>query len=1553
MAKKKIVDEQIKLEFILDGNEAQKQLNDLGKKSRELKESITELTAEEKKLSKEVEKVTTQKEKLKSTTDELSTSFNKLSAKHDVETRKLKDLELQQGKNSTAYKEQKASINKLEKEMTTLYNNLQKSISAYTSYNTKNDSVIAKHKEVQASLDKTTQEFDQNKKKIDEVKASLNLHQLTLAQLTTKAQFLRQTLRHLIPGSEDYIRYNNELKQITNRIDELRGKAQATGMTIGTVADKFNRYAALAASLVATLTGVVLSIQQVLDYNGKLSDSQSDVMKTTGMTKKEVDGLTKSFGLFKTRTARIELLKLAEEGGRLGIEGVENIQKWVNVANQLKVALGDDLSETQIREVGKMVQVYRVGEETGRDFEGAMLSLGSAINEVSASGSNQASFLVDFMKRTGGLSQIAKLGSADNLGYAATFDEIGQSAEVAGTVMNKLMTDMFAAPSEYAKIAKMNVGEFTKLLNTDFNAAMIAFLKGLDGNNAGLSLLTARMDDLDIGGARGSAAIAGLASNLHILEQRQMTSNFAMIEATSLTDEYSIKNENLASVLDKIKQRIVGWYSSETFIKWLTDSVTWFGKFIGATDDVDHSTTTFRNNLYFAAKLLTILITGLFSYTAAMKVYTLWTTRGTQGTVLFNMHLRIQTALQKLAAVSTSLLTAKQAIAAMGTHLYAAAKLRLAGNTAAATAQMKLFQAAFMSTPWGLIISLVAALTSAYFLFRDEVKKTNDALIAKQKIEAQASETTASHKGQVNSLIEVIRSSTTTIAQKEKALAQLHKITNGYLDTLNLENATTWQSINLIDNYIKHIDALARAKASVSLKAKLYEEQEANEAKIRAKSAEKENTEEGSIFTRYNKDGNFLGVQFGRNKNHVQLEIDELKKNGESLKNQLGSIKDTQSRSVNFLQKSIETDKNKLVWLQKGTTAYINLANKIRSEEERLAAFLETGVDSPEITTPNEPTGFTPITDPKKKKGKTDAEKAAEKESEKQKREHEKRLEEIKKFHDDKLKLAREYEDGNFELMADGYAKEKQILDTQSSRKIEDLRAKLIKEEEIEKALTQSKNEKLTAEQRKSYADIAQAWKDSNAEVYQKIEQETDLHHIRLATLVEKYSISEVELLKKKYNNDKTARETAYNLQLAALGRNERAKEKLKKQFDKDELDAEQKHLESLVRVFDQMMAGGTINGIDFSLLSNEDATELQKNIDLVNLAISQLIAKKNELKNGGGKEKGIDLSNGEASLGMGQTDILGFSTDQWTIFHENLANGTIGIETMGMALMSIQNLWSQYDAMVSAGENRRLQQYENASNRKERRLKSQLDRGLINQDQYNKAVETVEAEMTRKKAEIEYKQAKRKRAMDMANVIVNTSLAIMQAYAQMGPIAGTIAAVLMGTVGAFQLATIRKQPLPSISGYENGLYGDHLVKREQDGKMFKTTYGGKTRSGVVNKNTMYMVGENGPEMVIDNKAFRKMNPHLRDSLIRELRGIKGFEHGYYNQQSMQVAVPEAGNLPNGELIAAIIQLSQILTRLEQNGVQAYISNKDLKSMKNVRDGIKDFENFRNRNKIS
>ena len=317
----------------------------------------------------------------------------------------------------------------------------------------------------------------------------------------------------------------------------------------------------------------------MIDYNGELSDSQADVMKTTGLTKEQVDDLTKSFGTFKTRTARIELLKLAEDAGRLGITGVKNLKDYVEVANQVKVALGDDLSDEAIREIGKINNIYRVGEQTGKDFAQANLALGSSINEVSASGANQAGFLVDYLKRQAGVAAQTKISADQNIGYAATFDEIGQSVEVSATAMNKVWIDMFKNSADYAKIAGMSLKDFTNLMNTDANEAMIRFLEGLNGNNEGMAVMVDKLSDLEVGGARGVQALLALSNNTKLLKERQEQASTAMQEATSLTNEYNIKNNNLAATLGKVKKRIMEFFSSKR--------CRWHNRFLGGLWEVD------------------------------------------------------------------------------------------------------------------------------------------------------------------------------------------------------------------------------------------------------------------------------------------------------------------------------------------------------------------------------------------------------------------------------------------------------------------------------------------------------------------------------------------------------------------------------------------------------------------------------------------------------------------------------------------------------------------------------------------------------------------------------------------------------------------------------------------------------------------------------------------------------------------------------------------------------------------------------------------------------
>ena len=181
----------------------------------------------------------------------------------------------------------------------------------------------------------------------------------------------------------------------------------------------------------------------------------------------------------------------------------------------------------------------------------------------------------------------------------------------------------------------------------------------------------------------------------------------------------------------------------------------------------------------------------------------------------------------------------------------------------------------------------------------------------------------------------------------------------------------------------------------------------------------------------------------------------------------------------------------------------------------------------------------------------------------------------------------------------------------------------------------------------------------------------------------------------------------------------------------------------------------------------------------------------------------------------------------------------------------------------------------------------------------------------------------------------------------------------VVGALGAMQLATVLSTPLPA-KGYESGLYPEY-VKREQDGKTFKSSYQGKMRSGLVSKTSHFMVGENDKlEMVIDNKAWTQMDPAVKDALVRDLRGIKGFEQGFYNQDLKRYEVPASSSAPASSnndsqllqmVLAVVAENTAVMKDLRDKGVVGKFFKNDLQSAKNIQDSISDFNDLRNKSK--
>lgn len=157
---------------------------------------------------------------------------------------------------------------------------------------------------------------------------------------------------------------------------------------------------------------------------------------------------------------------------------------------------------------------------------------------------------------------------------------------------------------------------------------------------------------------------------------------------------------------------------------------------------------------------------------------------------------------------------------------------------------------------------------------------------------------------------------------------------------------------------------------------------------------------------------------------------------------------------------------------------------------------------------------------------------------------------------------------------------------------------------------------------------------------------------------------------------------------------------------------------------------------------------------------------------------------------------------------------------------------------------------------------------------------EKLEKKKANEKLKIQKKYADVNFAMQVAQIISNTAVSIMKAYSELGPIAGSIAAALMGVTGAAQLAVanaerqkVKRMTLNGsasgtssagsrvASGRESG--GRIDVERGQDGKHFNAEYAPGKR-GYVDHPTV-IVGE-GPrgrskEWVASNAALE--NPTI------------------------------------------------------------------------------------------
>lgn len=533
----------------------------------------------------------------------------------------------------------------------------------------------AELKKLETDGQSETDEYKAKKKALDGMNESYRLLRkeagltgLTYTELRKGANQLRREMNNAIPGTEKWRELREDYLLTKNRMKELEVQARDTRFSVSKLADGFNRYATIGASVIASLTGVALTARKCVDEYAQMEEAQSQVIKYTGMTKEETEALNESFKQMDTRTPREELNRLAGEAGKLGISSRDQVLEFVEAADMINVALGEDLGEDAVKNIGKLSQMFGDGSRTLKED---MLAIGSAVNQVAQSSSASEPYLVEFTARMGGVAKQADLAVTDVMGFASALDQNMLRSEMASTALQSLILKIYQEPAKYAKLAGMDVQEFVNLVNTDVNEALLQFL-GTLGKMGGMAQMSPILKEMKLSGAEAAGVISALAGNIDQVRREQENANEAFIDGTSIVNEFGVQNNTVQAELDKAKKRF-----KDIRIE-LGEQLLPVMKYMVSTGSL-------------TVKGLKEIVSFLIQY-------------------------------KKEIIIATSVIAAYTVAVKGASVLQAAWTTIVKGGTLA----MRAFNTAVKSNPLGLIASLLAGAVTAMALFRKETKQTSD-----------------------------------------------------------------------------------------------------------------------------------------------------------------------------------------------------------------------------------------------------------------------------------------------------------------------------------------------------------------------------------------------------------------------------------------------------------------------------------------------------------------------------------------------------------------------------------------------------------------------------------------------------------------------------------------------------------------------------------------------------------------------------------------------------------------------------------------------------------
>lgn len=632
-------------------------------------------------------------------------------------------------------------------------------------------------------------EIDRTNVDIKETKRQMQLVNNTMANLKTSSirdleysiKALNQQMHGMERGTEQFKQMELKAKQLKAELQAVRAEGVAQESWIKRSADWFNRMQGIALGAVAAISGITFTVKKCVEEYAKMDDEMTNVRKYTGQAAEEVERMNEDFKKMDTRTPRQKLNQLAEDAGRLGITSTAAVEEFVDGADKINVALGDDLGDKAVSQIGKLAQMF--GEDKTKGLRGAMLATGSAVNELAQNSSASAGYLVDFTARVAGVGKQAGFTQAQIMGLASVLDQNMQQDETAATAVQNLLAKMFQDSSKFAKIAGLNVKDFAKTLKEDANGALLQFLAAMRAKG-GFADLAPMFEEMKMDGSRATGVLTVLADKLDDIKTAQNLANEAYSEGTSVLNEFETQNESVQAQLDKASKKFLD-LSIELGQK-LYPAARYC---ISAASLGVRALSTLVDFVKDYWRILIVLTAAIVTYTAVSKAKLI--AEKAQMAWLNIMILREKAHLVLVGLKTSALKT------------MAIVQMALTREIKLTTAAQMLWNKVLLANPITAVIAVVAGLTAAIVTLSKETSTAEQAQRDYNDAVTDANKQAAEEEASIMRLVSAIQSNTTAESGRKAALEELNgKLMREHLGNITEEAVRTGQATRQIQSYI-------------------------------------------------------------------------------------------------------------------------------------------------------------------------------------------------------------------------------------------------------------------------------------------------------------------------------------------------------------------------------------------------------------------------------------------------------------------------------------------------------------------------------------------------------------------------------------------------------------------------------------------------------------------------------------------------------------------------------------------------------------------------------